>query len=161
MVEMGKISGIDGLSFVATGDLEHFGDYDPVFFNVGNDFYTKDLSDLKEYIRRRGGFLRSAVSSKTDYLICNDPNSTTVKSRKAKELNIPVITEQEFLAMAAEGFVEKETAAKDFLLDCDTDGLLVREGVLIKCESKEKDIARRQGIRFERIPDEEGKGRDV
>lgn len=46
--------------------------------------------------------MRSAVSSNTDYLICNDPNSDTVKSKKAKELGVPVITEDQFLKMAEE-----------------------------------------------------------
>ena len=60
------------------------------------------MSDLKAYIEKLGGFLRSAVSSKTDYLICNDPDSESVKSIKAKELGVPVITEEEFLKMADE-----------------------------------------------------------
>ena len=68
------------------------------------DEYTgaKDMTDLKEFIEARGGFLRSAVSSNTDYLICNDPNSDSAKSRKAKELGVPVITENEFLKKANE-----------------------------------------------------------
>ena len=87
--------GIKGLAFVATGDFENFG---------WEDEYTgaKDMSDLKAFIEERGGFLRSAVSGKTDYLICNDPNSNSVKSRKAKELGVPVIDEQTFLQMANE-----------------------------------------------------------
>lgn len=93
--EIAGQKGIRGIAFVATGELEYFGDYDE---------YTnaKDMSDLKAFIEKRGGFLRSAVSSKTDYLICNDPNSDSVKSRKAKELGVPVITEEEFLRMANE-----------------------------------------------------------
>lgn len=87
--------GIKGIAFVQTGVLQEFGYYDE---------YTgaKDMSDLKEYIEDRGGFLRSAVSSNTDYLICNDPNSNSTKSQKAKELGVPVITEEEFLRMANE-----------------------------------------------------------
>ena len=87
--------GIKGIVFVQTGDMLCFGYYDE---------YTgaKDMTDLKEFIEARGGFLRSAVSSNTDYLICNDPNSDTVKSQKAKELGVPVITEDQFLKMAEE-----------------------------------------------------------
>ena len=87
--------GITGLIFVCTGDLDHFGYVDE---------YTgaRDFGDLKAYIEARGGFLRSAVSSKTDYLICNDPSSQTIKSKKAKELGTSVITEEEFLRMADE-----------------------------------------------------------
>ncbi len=87
--------GIKGLAFVSTGALDNFGHI---------DYYTNahDLSDLKVYIEKRGGFYRSSVSSKTDYLICNEPNSNSVKSKKAKELGVPVITEEEFLKMANE-----------------------------------------------------------
>ena len=68
------------------------------------DEYTgaKDMSDLKAYIEKRGGHLRSAVSSKTDYLICNNQSEETVKLKKAKELGVPIITETEFLKMAEE-----------------------------------------------------------
>lgn len=85
--------GIAGLNFVATGEMDRFGYYDE---------YTgaHDFDDLKWYIEERGGHLRSAVSSRTDYLICNDPASTTVKSKKAAELGVPVITEAQFLQMA-------------------------------------------------------------
>lgn len=84
--------GICGIAFVATGELAHFGD---------TDEYTgaHDLSDLKEFITSRGGFLRSAVSSKTDYLICNDANSQTTKAKRARELGVKFITEEEFLKM--------------------------------------------------------------
>ena len=87
--------GIKGLAFVSSGGLKHFGEYNE---------YTEvfDLSDLKAFIEACGGFYRGAVSSKTDYLICNDPNSNSTKSQKAKELGVPVITEEEFLKMANE-----------------------------------------------------------
>ena len=93
--QVAKQKGIAGLAFVATGVFKNFGSY---------DYYTgvPDFSDLKEYIEKRGGFLRSTVSYKTDYLICNDPDSDSTKSKKAKELGVPVITEKEFLKMAAE-----------------------------------------------------------
>ena len=79
--------GIAGIVFVQSGDMAEFGQYNE---------YTgaKDMSDLKNYIESLGGFLRSAVSSKTDYIICNDPNSQSVKMQKARELEIPVISEE-------------------------------------------------------------------
>ena len=83
------------MAFVSTGGLNYFGEY-----NEYTEVY--DLSDLKSYIEKRGGFYRGAVSSKTDYLICNDPNSKSVKSKKAEELGVPVITEDEFMKMADE-----------------------------------------------------------
>ena len=87
------VTGIAGLAFVATGPLEQFGFLDE---------YTgaHDLSDLKEFIEERGGFLRSAVSSKTDYLICNDTTIDTKKLQKAVALGTPIITEAQFVAMA-------------------------------------------------------------
>ena len=87
--------GIKDIVFVASGDFEYFG-WTDLYYDA------KDMSDLKEYIESRGGYLRAAVSSKTDYLICNDPDSDTVKCRKAKELQVPFITEKEFLKMANE-----------------------------------------------------------
>ena len=61
-----------------------------------------DYSDLKAHIESRGGHLRSAVSLKTDYLICNDLNSTSIKMKTALELGISVISEKEFMEMCAE-----------------------------------------------------------
>ena len=91
--------GIEGIVFVATGDMENFG---------WQDEYTgaKDWSDLKEYIEARGGFLRSAVSSKTDYLICNDLTINTTKIRKAKELGVLIISERDFLNMSKNNIEE-------------------------------------------------------
>lgn len=78
--------------------------YNCAFFDSNGSYgeHGKDMSDLKAYIEERGGVYRSAVSSKTDYLICNDPNSDSAKSRKAAELGVPVITEEQFLKMANE-----------------------------------------------------------
>jgi NAD-dependent DNA ligase len=85
--------GIGGIVFVASGKLENFG---------FTDEYTgaHNLSDLKEFIEARGGFLRSAVSSKTDFLICNDTSIRTIKVKKAEELGTKVISEADFLKMA-------------------------------------------------------------
>jgi DNA ligase (NAD+) len=78
-----KTSSLDGKVFVITGKLCNF----------------KNRSLLKDEIERRGGKVTDSVSSKTDYLINNDKESTSSKNKKAKELNIPIITEQEFLEM--------------------------------------------------------------
>ena len=87
--------GIKGIVFVATGEMENFG---------WQNEYTgaKDWADLQEFIEARGGFLRSAVSSKTDYLICNDPEAKTVKAKKARELGVEIISEDRFLEMSDE-----------------------------------------------------------
>ena len=50
-------------------------------------------------IESKGGKVTGSVTSKTDYLINNDVNSTSSKNKKAKELGIPIITEEEFLNM--------------------------------------------------------------
>lgn len=57
---------------------------------------------LKDKIEAAGGKVASSVSTKTDYLINNDINSTSSKNVKAKSLNIPIITENEALKMLGE-----------------------------------------------------------
>jgi DNA ligase (NAD+) len=57
---------------------------------------SRKRDDIKAEIESLGGKVTGSVSSKTDYLICNDKNSTTGKSADAKKLGIPVITEEEF-----------------------------------------------------------------
>jgi DNA ligase (NAD+) len=69
--------------FVITGTLEKYENRDA----------------LIEYIESLGGKVISAVSSKVDYLINNDVSSNSTKNKKAKELNIPIISEEEFEKM--------------------------------------------------------------
>lgn len=57
----------------------------------------KNREELKAAIESRGGTVKDSVSSKTNILINNDVNSTSSKNKKAKELNIPILTEQEFI----------------------------------------------------------------
>ena len=79
-------SSISGKTFVITGSLEHFENRDA----------------CKEKIESLGGKTAGSVSKKTDYLINNDSTSGSSKNKKAKELGIPIITEEEFLAMIGE-----------------------------------------------------------
>lgn len=72
---------IEDKTFVVTGKLQYF----------------ESRNELVEFIEDWGGIVTSSVSSKTDYLICNDTASTSSKMKKAKELGIPVITEREFI----------------------------------------------------------------
>jgi len=74
---------LDGKTFVITGSVEHFA----------------NRNEVKEVIEQNGGKVTGSVSAKTDYLINNDNMSNSSKNKKAKELNIPIITEEEFLAM--------------------------------------------------------------
>lgn len=74
---------LDGKTFVITGRVEHFDNRDKV----------------KEAIEKAGGKTSSSVSGKTDYLINNDISSSSGKNKKAKELGVPIITEEEFLEM--------------------------------------------------------------
>jgi DNA ligase (NAD+) len=71
-----------GLTFVITGDVHHY----------------KNRNELKAYIESQGGKVASAVSGSTSFLINNDVTSTSGKNKKAKELNIPIISEDEFMA---------------------------------------------------------------
>ena len=72
-----------GVNFVITGSVHHFA----------------NRGEVKEEIERRGGKVTGSVTSKTNYLINNDVNSTSSKNRKARELGIPIISEEEFLKM--------------------------------------------------------------
>ncbi|MBR1870206.1 MAG: NAD-dependent DNA ligase LigA [Kiritimatiellae bacterium] len=70
-----------GLTFVATGDLAKF----------------KNRAELKKYIESQGGKMASAVSSATDYLVNNNAASQSGKNKKARELGIKILTEDEFI----------------------------------------------------------------
>ena len=74
---------IDGKTFVVTGKLAHY----------------KNRDELKTVIEKNGGKVVGSISGKTDYLINNDVNSTSSKNTSAKKLNIPIISEEDFLAM--------------------------------------------------------------
>jgi len=69
------------------------------FVVTGSVFQFKNRNELKAYIEDRGGKVAGSVSKNTDYLINNDNMSSSSKNKTAKELGIPIITEEEFLAM--------------------------------------------------------------
>ncbi|PNT92720.1 NAD-dependent DNA ligase LigA [Clostridium thermosuccinogenes] len=71
----------ENITFVITGSVEHF----------------KNRDELKETIEQKGGKVTGSVTSKTNYLINNDNTSNSTKNKKAKELGIKIITEEEFL----------------------------------------------------------------
>ena len=60
---------------------------------------SRKRDEIKADIEKFGGKVTGSVSSKTNYLVCNDKNSTTGKSADAKKLGIPVITEEELLKL--------------------------------------------------------------
>ena len=72
---------LEGMIFVITGAVEHFA----------------NRKELKEHIESRGGKVTGSVTSKTTYLINNDAASGSSKNKKAKELGIPILTEEQFL----------------------------------------------------------------
>ena len=76
-----KGSRCEGMTFVVTGDVNHF----------------KNRNELKAYIESQGGKVASAVSGSTSYLINNDVTSTSGKNKKAQQLGIPIISEDEFI----------------------------------------------------------------
>lgn len=74
------------------------------FVITGKVYKFENRDALKDYILKLGGKAAGSVSSNTDYLINNDVTSTSGKNKKAKQLGVPIISEDEFLAMAeAEG----------------------------------------------------------
>lgn len=78
-----------GKTFVITGDVHHY----------------KNRDELKTYIESQGGKVTGSVSKSTDFLINNDAQSTSTKNRKAHELNVSIITEEEFISR----FVDNNT----------------------------------------------------
>lgn len=74
---------LDGKTFVVTGSVNHY----------------QNREALKADIEAHGGKVVGSISSKTDYLINNDINSTSSKNQKAKSLSIPIISEEDFLKM--------------------------------------------------------------
>ena len=76
----------ENMVFVITGSVEHFA----------------NRNEVKEVIENKGGKVTGSVTSNTNFLINNDVNSTSSKNKKAKELGIPIITEEEFLQMLEE-----------------------------------------------------------
>ena len=71
-----------GLTFVITGDVHTF----------------KNRDDFKAYVERQGGKVAGSVSGKTSYLVSNDGESGSSKAKKAKELGVPVLSEEAFLS---------------------------------------------------------------
>lgn len=72
-----------GVNFVITGSVEHFA----------------NRNEVKELIESLGGKVTGSVTSKTNYLINNDITSASSKNKKANELGIPIISEEDFIAM--------------------------------------------------------------
>mgnify|MGYP004455253757 FL=1 len=77
---------LTGLTFVITGSVKHF----------------PNRNALKARIEELGGKVTGSVTGKTSYLINNDTASSSSKNRKARELGVPVISEDEFLKMTEE-----------------------------------------------------------
>lgn len=76
-----------GMTFVITGEVHHY----------------KNRDEFKAYVESQGGKVAGSVSKKTSYLVNNDAESLSSKNRKAKELGVPIITEDEFLAQFGAG----------------------------------------------------------
>ena len=74
---------LSGKVFVITGSLDHF----------------QNRKELEEEIRKAGASTASSVSKNTSYLINNDKNSTSSKNKKAQELGIPILSEEDFLKL--------------------------------------------------------------
>lgn len=84
-------SDLTGKTFVITGRLQ----------------LIQNREKLINIVESYGGKVSSSISSHTDYLINNDINSTSTKNKKAKELNIPIITEQDFFNLIGADNIER------------------------------------------------------
>lgn len=83
MKENKEEQSLEGLTFVITGSVHQFA----------------NRNEVKAVIEEKGGKVTGSVTSKTNYLINNDIESNSSKNKKAKELGVPIITEQEFIDM--------------------------------------------------------------
>lgn len=81
--EDGEDQPLAGMTFVITGSVEHFA----------------NRKELQALIESKGGKATGSVTSKTTYLINNDTASNSSKNKKAKELGIPILSEEDFLKM--------------------------------------------------------------
>ena len=81
-----------GLTFVITGSVHHFA----------------NRNEVKALNESKGGKVAGSVSSKTNYLINNDAASASSKNKKAKELGIPIITEDEFLDLIEKNLIDSQ-----------------------------------------------------
>ncbi len=84
--ERSAVQTLAGMNFVITGNVEHFG----------------NRGEVKKLIESLGGKVTGSVTGKTNYLINNDVNSGSSKNKKAKELGIPIISEEDFLKMTGQ-----------------------------------------------------------
>ena len=66
---------------------------------TGSVVHFANRAEVKEVIEARGGKVTGSVTSKTNYLINNDVQSTSSKNKKARELGIPILSEEDFLQM--------------------------------------------------------------
>ena len=73
-----------GMNFVITGSVKHFA----------------NRAEIKELIESLGGTVTGSVTGKTNYLSNNDTASNSSKNKKAKELGIPILSEEDFLQLA-------------------------------------------------------------
>ena len=69
------------MSFVITGSVNHFA----------------NRNEVKELVEKMGGKVTGSVTKKTNYLINNDIQSSSSKNKKARELGIPILSEEDFL----------------------------------------------------------------
>lgn len=77
------VQNFQGLNFVITGSVEHF----------------SNRNEVKAVIEERGGKVTGSVTSKTNYLINNDVASNSSKNKKAKELGVPILSEEDFIKL--------------------------------------------------------------
>ena len=80
-VSKSKTGTCAGMTFVITGEVHHYA----------------NRAELKEFIESQGGKVTGSVSKSTTFLINNDVTSTSGKNKKAQELNIPILSEDDFI----------------------------------------------------------------
>ena len=82
-IPQGEEAVFEGMNFVITGSVEHFA----------------NRKEIQAVIESKGGKVTGSVTAKTSYLINNDVTSNSSKNKKAKELGVPIISEEDFMKM--------------------------------------------------------------
>jgi len=101
-----QIKSVMELVKIAKNEIVEDGILSGKSFCITGEMYSMSRPKAQELVKQLGGKASSSVSKKTTFLVSNDPTSTTGKMKKARENNVPIITEKEFLKLIGKDDVE-------------------------------------------------------
>jgi hypothetical protein len=127
---------IVGKNIVVTGELAHF----PEFGRY------PERKEFRELVERHGGKLVSSVSDQTDYLVCNDADAVTGKLRQARQKNIPIISEKEFLSLLGYEELEETSWTRKDCRRGGPGGFGIKNGCLYRYNGLGSDVVIPEGV---------------